>query len=244
MQTITELGDENLLEKLTSCMTVEGVKKGTNKTLIKQIKGFQIFFKQLAKTPSMLRMLLHNEFSFIGQVDFMKHEKMSKTGKLPADRMKALLGESKNTSDIQYTYSGQDLLDLPWHDVSFVVPDYGNMDKWAKKMKTESDKGKTVVAIVPNRSNTNWFHTYVIPYAEIRFLKGRMTFPGFRAQTPFPDIIAIFRPMTVAQDRTSIDLYDENKAKIAIISCFTGDTKLVDHRNDDEEEEDEDEDEY
>jgi hypothetical protein len=91
----------------------------------------------------------------------------------------------------------------------------------------------------------------VIPYAEIRFLKGRMTFPGFRAQTPFPDIIAIFRPMTVAQDRTSIDLYDENKAKIAIISCFTGDTKLVDHRNDDEEEEDEtaddenqDEDEY
>ena len=213
MQTIKELGDENILEKLTSCLTTDGVKHGSNNALIKQIKGFQVFFKKLMKTPAMVRMLLHHEFLFDGQIDFTRHTKFNR-----------LQTET-------YTYLGTDLLQLEWYPRSFVVPDYGNMDNWAAKMRQEKEAGKLVVAVLPARTNTSWFHEHVIPHAEVRFLKGRLTFPGYKAQTPFPDIIVIFRPEKADEDDEmetgTINLNDEKSTKVAILSSFTGDAAVI-----------------
>ena len=53
---------------------------------------------------------------------------------------------------------------------------------------------KWLVMLVPARTDTKRFHKYILPYAEIRFLKGRLTFVGAKDPAPFPNMVVIFRP--------------------------------------------------
>ncbi len=75
----------------------------------------------------------------------------------------------------------------------------GETTKWVKKAFTESQRGATVVCLLPSNTDTKWFHEWVLGKAEIRFLKGRVQFkvpPGMseRARNPGGSILAIFRP--------------------------------------------------
>lgn len=47
--------------------------------------------------------------------------------------------------------------------------------------------------LIPARTDTRWFHEYVYPYAEIRFIKGRLKFGNSLNSAPFPSMIVIFR---------------------------------------------------
>lgn len=70
-------------------------------------------------------------------------------------------------------------------------PPYGkDIIHWVKKAAEEFHKGATVVALLPARTDTKWFHTYVLPYAKITFLKGRVKFVGATSGAPFPSLIA------------------------------------------------------
>ena len=63
-----------------------------------------------------------------------------------------------------------------------------------KKSFCESQKDNTVVVmLIPARTDTRWFHEYVYPYAEIRFIKGRLKFGNSLNSAPFPSMIVIFR---------------------------------------------------
>lgn len=51
-----------------------------------------------------------------------------------------------------------------------------------------------VVGLAPARTDTRWWHTYVIPYAaEIRFLRGRLKFGGAKHSAPFPSALVVYR---------------------------------------------------
>lgn len=58
----------------------------------------------------------------------------------------------------------------------FVNPPYGRaIAPWVRKCAEESD-GALVVALLPARTDTAWFHDYVYGKADIRFLRGRLRF--------------------------------------------------------------------
>lgn len=52
---------------------------------------------------------------------------------------------------------------------------------------------KTVVLLLPARTDTQWFHDYCLK-GEIRFLRGRLYFDDDpKARAPFPSMVVIFR---------------------------------------------------
>lgn len=68
---------------------------------------------------------------------------------------------------------------------------------WVKKCYEESLKpNTTVVMLIPSRTDTKSFHDYILPYAEIRFIRGRLKFwsDGKPSKDPaaFPSLIAVF----------------------------------------------------
>ena len=59
--------------------------------------------------------------------------------------------------------SEEDGLDREWGQSTFVNPPYGSaIGKWMKKAYNESRKGKTVVCLIPSRTDTRWWHEYVM----------------------------------------------------------------------------------
>jgi hypothetical protein len=79
----------------------------------------------------------------------------------------------------------------------FVNPPYGReIGKWLKKGYLEWEKGKTVVFLVPSRTDTLWWHDFVMKATEIRFIKGRLKFDGQKNSAPFPSAIIVFQGRT------------------------------------------------
>jgi len=86
-----------------------------------------------------------------------------------------------------------DGLAVDWGERSFVNPPYGNhIGMWLKKGHEESLKGKTVVFLIPSRTDTRWWHDYVMKAHEVRFIKGRLKFDDHKNSAPFPSAIVIF----------------------------------------------------
>ena len=89
--------------------------------------------------------------------------------------------------------SEEDGLVREWGKSVFVNPPYGSaIGKWLKKAYNESRKGKRVVCLIPSRTDTRWWHEYVMEAHEIRFLKGRLRFGDAVNSAPFPSAIAVF----------------------------------------------------
>lgn len=73
-------------------------------------------------------------------------------------------------------------------------PPYGReIAKWIWKAYSERANCKTIVMLVPARTDTSWFHDYIYHEAEIRFLRGRVRFEGAKWNAPFPSMVAIYR---------------------------------------------------
>lgn len=99
--------------------------------------------------------------------------------------------------DCYYTEEENGLLQDWGGHVVFCNPPYSKkqQDKWVKKCFEEGKK-TTVVMLIPARTDTVRFHQYILPYAEIRFLKGRLRFGDSNENAPFPSMLVIFRPKT------------------------------------------------
>lgn len=77
----------------------------------------------------------------------------------------------------------------------FCNPPYGRqIGDWVRKCSEEArKKSTTVVALIPARTDTRYFHQYIYQKAkEIRFIKGRLKFGGCKNPAPFPSMIVIF----------------------------------------------------
>ncbi len=94
---------------------------------------------------------------------------------------------------------------IPWKKRNFINPPYSNITGFLNKGHEELNNGNAelLVYLIPVRTDTQWFHNYVYPYfkkeqepfAEIRFIKGRVKFSNgldINNSAPFPSMIVIF----------------------------------------------------
>lgn len=115
----------------------------------------------------------------------------------PDDLYKSLDKEFNFTFD-PCPLQSDDLTSLlvDWSGRVFVNPPYSNIKNFMDKALLELKKGhvELVVFLVPSRTDTKWFHDYVLGWGgEIRFVKGRLKFGNSKDPAPFPSIIVIFR---------------------------------------------------
>lgn len=86
-----------------------------------------------------------------------------------------------------------DGLSIEWGKSNFVNPPYGReIGKWIAKGYEEHQKGKTVVFLIPSRTDSRWWHEYIMKAKEIRFIKGRLKFEGAVNNAPFPSCVVVF----------------------------------------------------
>src|SRR6266699_645834 len=92
-------------------------------------------------------------------------------------------------------------LEVSWRKCNYVNPPYGReVGKWVHKGFMEAQQDKTVVMLLPARTDTRWFHEWIYKETrtEIRFLRGRLKFlsPDGKPMNsaPFPSMVVIFRP--------------------------------------------------
>jgi len=89
----------------------------------------------------------------------------------------------------KYFTKEDDALTQEWKGVCWMNPPYGReIIHWLKKAH-ESDA--TVVCLVPSRTDTKWWHKYVMK-GDITFLNKRLEFEGAGNKAPFPSTIVIF----------------------------------------------------
>lgn len=87
-----------------------------------------------------------------------------------------------------------DGLSREWKGVCWMNPPYGRViGSWIKKAYESSLDGATVVCLIPSRTDTSYWHDYVMK-GEIRFVRGRLKFGDGKGSAPFPSAIVIFRP--------------------------------------------------
>ena len=83
-------------------------------------------------------------------------------------------------------------LERKWGKSVFVNPPYSDIKNWIKKCYEHAQGGAIVVALIPSRTDTRYWHDYVMKAKEIRFVKGRLKFGGSKNSAPFPSAIIIF----------------------------------------------------
>lgn len=85
-------------------------------------------------------------------------------------------------------------LDQEWNGVVWCNPPYGKqIGKWVAKGFESARGGATVVMLVPARTDTAWFHDYILGKAEIRFVRGRLKFSESKNSAPFPSMVVVYK---------------------------------------------------
>jgi phage N-6-adenine-methyltransferase len=114
---------------------------------------------------------------------------------------------ANNAKCADYYTVADDGLSLPWPGSVFMNPPYGRaIGQWVAKAYAESRNGATVVCLIPARTDTAYWHDYVMRAAEVRFIRGRLNFSCERQDdrkssgeskahnAPFPSVVVVFKP--------------------------------------------------
>ena len=79
------------------------------------------------------------------------------------------------------------------NEVAFMNPPYGReIGTWVEKAYRESLNGAVVVCLIPARTDTRYWHDYIFPNAEIRFLKGRVKFLNSGEEVEYIEQLGLF----------------------------------------------------
>lgn len=95
-----------------------------------------------------------------------------------------------------YTSGG---LERPWRGRVWLNPPYSDPLPWLRRavQATQEAEAALVVALLRVATDTAWFHDWVLPYAEIRFIRGRVKFLGGDERPtgvpPWASMFAIYR---------------------------------------------------
>ena len=95
---------------------------------------------------------------------------------------------------VRYT-AEDDGLSLPWHGVVFMNPPYGRtLSRWIAKARQEVESGRArvVVALIPARPDTSYWHEHIAEKAVVYFLRGRLRFGNCDQSAPFPSALVIW----------------------------------------------------
>lgn len=103
---------------------------------------------------------------------------------------------AENAKCKKFYTRAEDGLKQDWEgETVFCNPPYGRaIYDWVKKCYTESLKpGTVVVALIPARTDTRYFHEFVYhKVKDVRFIKGRLKFGNAKHSAPFPSVIVVF----------------------------------------------------
>lgn len=128
-------------------------------------------------TPQDLYDSLHQEFSFETDV----------------------CATPENAKCARFFTKFDDGLSQEWTGHCFCNPPYGSqIGHWVRKAFLSSQRGATVVLLIPARTDTHYWHDYVLKASEIRFLKGRLRFGCSTNSAPFPSAVVVFRPSSTS----------------------------------------------
>ena len=92
--------------------------------------------------------------------------------------------------------AAEDGLSRSWSgETVWCNPPYGRaIGAWVRKCREEADNGATVVLLIPARTDTAYFHEYILGRAELRWVRGRLKFGNAKNSAPFPSVVAVFTP--------------------------------------------------
>jgi phage N-6-adenine-methyltransferase len=105
-------------------------------------------------------------------------------------------------------------------------PPYGrDIARWMKKAFTESQRGALVVCLIPSRTDTRWWHDWVMKSSEVRFVSGRISFGSSKNSAPFPSCIVIYYPELDNPYKLSVPVirsvsFDKSKQKMKFLSVY------------------------
>lgn len=107
---------------------------------------------------------------------------------------------TKENAKCEFYYSPQDNgLEMPWSfeyikEVCWLNPPYGReIGRWVKKAYEEAQSFNcVVVALLPARTDTAWWHDYVMKAQQIYLIRGRLKFVGGKSCAPFPSAVVVF----------------------------------------------------
>lgn len=102
----------------------------------------------------------------------------------------------ENAKCEMYYTPEQDGLKQDWNGTVWMNPPYGReIGKWVKKAYSEAQNGCIVVALLPARTDTKWFHDWIYEMngVEFYFVKGRLKFSGCKSPAPFPSMVVVFK---------------------------------------------------
>jgi transcriptional regulator with XRE-family HTH domain len=92
--------------------------------------------------------------------------------------------------------SEDDGLGRPWRAASvFLNPPYGRgLGFWMAKARMEAEAGRAglVIALVPARTDTRWWHDHVAGKADVWLLRGRLAFGDGSVPAPFPSALVVW----------------------------------------------------
>ena len=100
----------------------------------------------------------------------------------------------ENAKCAQYFTPEQDGLKQSWrHHVCWCNPPYGRaISSWVEKAYRESMNDTPIVMLLPARTDTKWFHDYILGKARIDFIRGRLTFGDATNPAPFPSMLVFY----------------------------------------------------
>ena len=115
------------------------------------------------------------------------------------DPLNAEFGFNYDPCPITWEVGDADGLTTEWGTSTFCNPPYSDVAKWIKKAHDEWRKGKTVVMLINAITDTKAFHEYIYGNAELRFVKGRISFidpsnPTKKQPNVKPSMVVVFRP--------------------------------------------------
>ena len=95
----------------------------------------------------------------------------------------------------RYFTPEQDGLAQEWKGRCWMNPPYGpGIEKWVRKAYESAKAGATVVCLLPARTDTRWWHDYVLK-GSVTFVRGRLKFEGAKWTAPFPCVVVVFSPL-------------------------------------------------
>lgn len=106
----------------------------------------------------------------------------------------------KTTKLFRFFTPETNALEQDWTGTVFCNPPYGReIGRWVEKGYIEAQSGTAdvVVMLLPSRTDTKWWHAWVMCADEIRFIEGRLRFSGHKNSAPFPSCIVVFRQARV-----------------------------------------------
>jgi phage N-6-adenine-methyltransferase len=115
-----------------------------------------------------------------------------------------LCATPENAKCTKFFTKEQDGLKQQWAGVCWMNPPYDRVGDWIKKAAESAERGAKVVALLPARTGTNWFHDYCLG-REIRFLR-RLKFGDGEDDARFASMVVIFSPNSHSLPASSGDL--------------------------------------